>query len=44
MVLVAKKDGSECFCMDYRALKAVTINDAYPLPRIDNTLDALSKV
>ena len=28
--------------MDYRKLNAVTRNDAYPIPRIDDTLDTLS--
>ena len=30
------------FCIDYRKLNAVTHQDAYPLPRIDETLDSLS--
>ena len=42
VVIVTKKDGSVRFCLDFRKLNACTFKDSQPLPRIDDTLDALS--
>ena len=42
VVMVKKRDNTWRFCIDYRKLNAVTHQDAYPLPRIDETLDSLS--
>ena len=42
IVMVRKKDGSWRFCVDYRKVNLVTCRDAYPLPRIDSTLDTLA--
>ena len=42
LVLVKKKDGSLRCCVDYRQLNSLTRKDAYPLPRTDMCLDAMS--
>ena len=41
VVIVRKKNNEIRLCVDYRALNSKTIPDAYPLPRIDDSLDAL---
>ena len=41
MVLVQKKDGSLCFCIDFCHLNAHMKKDSYPLPRIQEALESL---
>ena len=43
VVLVPKKDGSLCFCVDYRRLNSVTRKDVYPIPRVDDIFDTLGE-
>lgn len=42
IVVVFKKSGELRLCVDYRLLNAKTRKDAYPLPRIEESLDALT--
>ena len=43
-VLFARKpSGGLRFCVDYRALNAITIKNRYPIPLIQETLDRLAK-
>ena len=42
MVVVRKKSGDIRLCVDYRALNNVTVKDAHPLPRIQDSFDALA--
>ena len=41
VVLVRKKDGSQCFCINFRCLNAHMKKDSYPLPRIQEALESL---
>ena len=42
VVLVRKKDGSLCFCIDFRKLNSLTVKDSHPLPHICETLKSLA--
>ena len=42
VVLVRKKDGSLCFCIDFRKLNSLTVKDSHPLPHICETLESLT--
>ena len=41
-MLVTKRDGTTRICVDYRKLNDVPVKDAYPLPRFDESLDAVA--
>ena len=42
VVLVRKKDGSLCFCINFRKLNSLTVKDSHPLPYICQTLESLA--
>jgi hypothetical protein len=39
---VQKKDGTWCFCIDYRRLNDITVKNRYPMPILDEILDELA--
>ena len=42
VVLVRKKDGSLCFCINFRNLNSLTVKESHLLPRICETLESLT--
>ena len=43
-VLAKKKDGTWRMAIDYRPLNAVTVADQFPVPRVDDVVDALANM
>ena len=43
LVLVRKKDGSLRVCVDYRQVNKDTVPDRYPIPRVDELVDAIGR-
>ena len=41
VVLVCKKDGGLQFCIDFHRLNSQTKKDAYPLPRMQETMESM---
>ena len=42
VLFVQKKDGTLRMCLDYRALNKITVQNKYPLPRIDDLIDKMA--
>ena len=42
VVLVRKKDGTLCFCVDFRCLNTWTKKDLYPFPHIQEALESMA--
>ena len=43
IVLVKNKDRNTRFCVDFKKINEMTRKDAYPISRVDDTLNALAE-
>ncbi|GJS30000.1 putative reverse transcriptase domain-containing protein [Tanacetum coccineum] len=43
VLFVKKKDGSFCMCKDYQELNKLTVKNRYPLPRIDDLFNQVTR-
>ena len=43
IIIVCKKDGSLCICIDFCCLNSITKYDSYPMQRIDELVDKLGR-
>ena len=41
VVIVRKKTGKICLCVDFRRLNAISIRDSFPLPHVEEALQAV---
>ena len=41
MVIIRKKTGEIRLCVDFRKLNAISIHDSFPLPRVEEALQAV---
>ena len=41
VVIVRKKTGEICLCVDFRRLNAISIHDSFPLPRVEEALQVV---
>ena len=41
MVIIRKKTGKIRLCVDFRKLNAISIRDSFPLPRVEEALQAV---